>query len=428
MLQSIYERLRDSLFALPATLILALGAMAWLARRVDGWLPPDTPWLLPTTVDSSRAILSTAALATITVAGIVFSVTAVVVQLATSQLSPRVTQGFLRDPFHQVTIGVTIGTFVYSLLILSDVHGTEEIPFTRHDFSVSLDVLMAVISMILIVLFIDSTMRNLRIDTVIRWLADETEAAVESLPERQPPSNSENHGLPEGAGDSTVPIARTGWVTAIDVDRILAVLPPDTSVRLDLRVGDFVVRGEVAARTWPGVSDATQEDVARAIKAARNRSIDSDPAYGLRQMVDIALRSLSPAIKDPTTGSDVIRHLGQPLQALLLREMPGRVIDAEGGRRVYLPRAPTHSDYVHGTFREIRLAADKEPYVLHALVETLASLISVVEAAGHEGRAAALHAEAEETMAMIERSELPPDDKESLVAFARGVGLEEAAQ
>lgn len=426
MLTSLYEKIRDSLFLIPASLIIGLGLFAWVARRVDSVLPPAVPWLLQTTVDSTRSILSTVATATITVAAIVFSMTAVVVQLATSQFSPRVTQGFLRDRYQQVTIGFSVGTFVYALLVLSDVQGSEEIPFTSHDFSATLAVGLAVASMILIVLFIDRIMRSMRIDTIIRRLADSTESAIDSLPDREP--QAADGSAPHADPGSTVTVTKTGWVRWIDIDQILGAMPEDTAVRVDLRIGDFITHGEVAARVWPEIDEETEMAIASAITVDRTRSISSDPSYGIRQLVDIALRALSPSMNDATTGSDVIRHLGGPLQAILMRSLPGRVAGDDGGRRVYLPRAMTHSDYVHAAFREIRINSDGEPYALHALIETLASLIGVVTGNGLEGRTAALQAEADATIEMIRRSDLADHDKEYLLGFARRLGLVQQVQ
>lgn len=424
MITSVYERLRDSLFAVPALLIAGLGASSWLARRLDALVPDETAWLLPTTVDSTRAILTTVATATITVAGIVFSMTAVVVQLATSQLSPRVTQGLLRDRYQQVTIGVSVGTFIYSLLVLADVHGTEERPFSSHDFSATVAVILGVVSLVLIVYFIDRTMRTMRIDTVIRRLADATLESVSQLTERQT-SPGDEAPMPTTGDGTTIQVPRTGWVTGIDTERILANLPEETMVRMDLRVGDFITRREVAARTWPEVDEDVAASIASSIAVARTRTIASDPSYGIRQLVDIALRALSPSLNDPTTASDVVRHLGAPLQTLLLRPLPGRVAGTDGGRRVFLPRAFSHSDYVHFAFREIRLNATGQPHVLHALVETLASLINVVGGVDGEGRVAALREEVDATMAALDRSTLPPGDREHVLGFARRLGLVE---
>lgn len=423
MLRAIYERLRDSLFALPASIMVGMGLLALLARWLDVRVPDDPIWLLPTTVDSTRAILSTVATATITVAGIVFSMTAVVVQLATSQLSPRVTQSFLRDPYQQITVGISVGTFVYSLLVLSAVHGSEEVPFTSHDFSATLAVVLGVVSMVLIVFFIDRTMRNMRIDTAIRRLADKAEGSIARLPHREPVETETD--IPETAAGSTIEVVKTGWVAAIDLDAVLAAVPPKTLVRIDLRIGDFITKSEVAARTWPEIDEERGRSIARAVTVTRTRSVATDPAYGLRQMVDIALRALSGSLNDATTASDVVRHLGGPLQRLLLHDLPGRIVGDEDGRRVYLPRSLGHADYVHDAFREIRLNATGQPYVLHALIETLASLIGVVEAAGYDGRTAPLRSEASETLAMVVDSDLPDSIKKHLLDFARRVGLDD---
>lgn len=422
MITTFYERIRDSLFLLPISLVVGLGAAAWVARWIDRIVPSDTPWLLPTTVDSTRAILSTVGTATITVAGIVFSMTAVVVQLATSQLSPRVTQGLLRDRYQQVTIGFSVGTFVYSLLVLSDVHGTEERPFTSHDFSATLAVALGVISMILIVFFIDRIMRSMRIDSIIRRLADGTEAAIRALPEREIP-NPEGLTPPTDEPGSLVYVSRSGWVRSIHLDQMAAALPSDSVVRVDLRAGDFITRNEVAARVWPEIDEKTADRISDAIHVDLSRTIETDPSYGIRQLVDIALRALSPSLNDATTGADVVRHLGAPIQTLLLRELPGRVYSGSNGTRIYLPRVWSHSDYVHAAFREIRINAHGEPYTLHALIETLASLIGVVETADFDGRTAALRTEASEVIASIERSDLVEVDKEYLLDFARRLGL-----
>lgn len=427
MIRSAYERLRDSLFALPATIVAILGLSAFLARAIDTAVPNDVTWLLPTTVDSTRAILSTVATATITVAGIVFSMTAVVVQLATSQLSPRVTQGFLRDPLQQVTVGLSVGTFVYSLLALANVHGTEELPFASADFTATLAVVLGVASMVFIVFFIDRTMRNMRIDTIIRSLADSVESSIKSLPKRDANDTDAERVMPNSEAGSVIEVGRTGWVAHIDMDHMLRSVPPDTLLRIDLRVGDFVTRGEVAARSWPAIDEDSETKIGSSVTVTRTRSVSNDPSYGIRQLVDIGLRALSPSLNDPTTASDLVRHLGGPMQALLLRELPGRVVTGEDGRRLYLPRVLTYSDYVHMAFREIRLSSVDQPYVLRSLIETLASLRDVLEAAELSGRTRALDIEAEETLAIVQKSDLPDIDRQALLDFARSVRLVEVS-
>ncbi|CAN5796911.1 hypothetical protein BH23ACT4_BH23ACT4_12240 [soil metagenome] len=427
MLISWFDRIKDSFFLIPASIIVFLGALSRLAIGLDGLATEDNsifPWLVPTTVDSARSILSTVATATVTVAAIVFSMTAVVVQLATSQFSPRVTQGFLRDRYQQVTIGLTIGTFVYALFVLVAVRGGEETVRTTHDISVTIAVGLAVVSMVAIVSFIDRIMRSMRIDSIVRSLAEETERSFKELPDREAVA-TDTEPTPDGDSVSRLAVTKSGWVRSIDVDSLLDALPDGTVVRLDIRSGDYIAAGEVAATMWPAVDEPTESALGRAIDLGRTRTIESDPSYGIRQMVDIALRALSPSLNDATTGADVVHHLTGPLRTLLLNDLPGRIAGNDRGSRVFMPRALTHSDYVHGAFREIRINAIDQPHVLRALLETLSSLIGLVEDAELEGRNGALRAEAQAIIEVIDRSTFPERDKEHLHEFAQTVGLEE---
>jgi uncharacterized membrane protein len=427
MLTALYDRIKDNSFLIPAGIIVLLGVLSRIAIDLDGLATEGGvafPWLVPTTVDSARSILSTVATATVTVAAIVFSMTAVVVQLATSQFSPRVTQGFLRDRYQQVTIGLTIGTFVYALFVLAAVRGGEETTGTTHDVSVTIAIILAVASMVAIVSFIDRIMRSMQIDTIVRTLAEETQSAIEALPEREAVA-TEADLVPAGDSVSRMAVTRSGWVRSIDIDQLLEGLPDGTTVRVDVRPGDYIAAGEVAATIWPAVDESAESSLGEAIDLGRTRSIASDPAYGIRQMVDIALRALSATLNDATTGADVVHHMSGPMRAVLLRDLPGRVAKNGGGSRVFLPRALNHSDYVHGAFREIRINAVDQPHVLRALLETLSSLLGLVDRADLESRSGALRLEAAATLEAVDSSRIPDQDKAHLHDFARSVGLED---
>jgi uncharacterized membrane protein len=414
----------DSLFLLPAGLIIALAAASQFARHFDGGFGADNPWLLSTTTDSARAILTTVATATVTVAAIVFSMTSVVVQLATSQFSPRVTQGFLRDRYQQVTIGITIGTFVYALLVLGSVREAQAGSERAYHFSVTVGVVLAVLSMLAIVSFIDRVMRSMRIDTIVNTLARESEAAFRALPKST--TRDAASDIPTGtAGSTAVELTQSGWIRSIDIDEVLAALPGNATVRLDVRTGDFVAEHAEVGRVWPAVAEKTTDALEKAIQLGRTRTVEDDPAYGIRQMVEIALRALSPSLNDPTTAADVVRQLKVPLRSLLLGDdVPGRVLGDERGNTVYMPRAFTIRDYVHGAFTEIRLNAAGQPYALLALVETLGALLAMVEVADIGGRSTALEQEAAATIETIRASDMPEHEKATLYEAATAAGIE----
>lgn len=419
------DTVSDSLFLVPAAFILALAAGSQFARNLDGrWQAGDNPWLLATTIDSARAILTTVATATVTVAAIVFSMTSVVVQLATNQFSPRVTQDFLRDRYQQVTIGITIGTFVYSLLVLGSVREAQG--DVEHDFhfSVTVGVVLAVLSMLAIVSFIDRVMRSMRVDTIVSGLAHESERAFEKMPDPTPTVEG-SLDPDEMSTSSRVRMTQSGWIRYLDLDEILSALPGNTLVRLDMRTGDFVPPAAEVGSVWPAVDDRTAHAVVRAITVGKTRTIHADPAYGIRQMVDIALRALSPSLNDPTTGADIVRQLTGPMRALLLNDLPGRVVGDDRGNRVYVPRALSYDDYVHGAFTDIRLNAGAQPYVLLALVETLGALLATVEDAGIAGRSRALEEEARATIEAIRSSDMGEHDKQKLYASAQAAAIPE---
>ena len=418
------DSVRDSLFLVPAGLILALAVASQFARNLDGVFGSgDGPWLLSTTIDSARAILSTVATATVTVAAIVFSMTSVVVQLATSQFSPRVTQGFLRDRSQQVTIGITIGTFVYALLVLGSVREAQGDTERAYHFSVTVGVVLAVISMLAIVSFIDRVMRSMRIDTIVHTLAQESEEAFRRLPKST--AHDEGGAAADAVTDSTgLESTQPGWVRSIDIEEMLAALAGNTSVRLDVRTGDFIAEHAEVGTVWPAVDERTAAAMVKAIQLGRTRTVESDPAYGIRQMVDIALRALSPSLNDATTAADVIRQLKVPLRALLLGDAPARVVGDGRGNKVYLPRAFTFSDYIHGAFTEIRMNASGQPYTLLALVETLGSLLGMVDAADIDGRSTALQREAAATIETIRSSAMTEHEKTTLLEAASAAGID----
>ncbi len=424
MIVALYERIRDSLFLIPAAIIAGLGVASRFALALDQRIPPGTAGLLSTSVDSARSILSTTATATITFAAIVFSMTAVVIQLATSQFSPRITQGFLRDRYQQVTIGLTVGTFVYSLVVLASVRGSGTVTDSHHDLSSTVAVVLGVASMLAIVFFIDRIMRSMRIDTIVANLAHETEEAVRRLPHREP-LGDESLTPPDTATTTSVTTSHSGWIRSIALKQMLGDLPDGTAVRLDVRVGEYIAAGELVAAVWPEVDEGSARAIDAAIEVDLTRTISSDPMHGFRQLIDVALRALSPSINDPTTAADVVYHLTGPLRAVLLRELPGQVVHLDR-RRAYLPRSLTHSEYVHGAFREIRINADNQPHVLHALIGTLASLIDAVLDSGHDGRTDSLRAEARATLDVVRASTMPEADRRWLLDFAQDVGLVEA--
>jgi uncharacterized membrane protein len=406
--------MRESLFLLPALVVIGFAVMAWGLV----WLDNNTDALaklplLPTTVASARAVLSTIAGATITVAAIVFSITALTVQLASSQYSPRILGVLFRDTFQQLVIGVVTGTFVFSLLVLASVRlpleGDQEVsPSAATTFAI----VMAVVSMLAIVAFLSHVLQRIRIDTIVRRIADSTTHEFRRLlPERLESTEKQSLAADAlGEADSTtVRSRRSGWVVDIDDLALLEAVEESGVVRLDVEVGEFVYNGTVLATIWrpsPGLD--AESAVRGAIGLGIHRRIEGDPGFGLRLLADIALRALSPGINDPATAVDVVSHLGEPLGEILTRDLPQRVHSDEAGRRLFRPLRPDRVDYIRSALREIRLNASRQPEVIIAIIDLVGDLISIL-GGDQQSRADPLLAEIGLLMEAAD-DELPPPD------------------
>lgn len=381
--QNLWERARESLLVLPAVMVLAAGGLAWVAIQVD-LEPVGPPWsdlFIEASVGSARAVLTTVAGATATVAGIVFALTAVAVQLASSTYSPRVIQGYMRDGLQQTVIGLVAGTFTYALIALASVEEPADGSLgTGPRMTVTIGLALGVVAFLVIVVNIDHVVRTLRADAIIRRLTDQTLAAIRRYHPEESALDPGDLDLPESPS-VTVRSDQRGWLRSIDRDRLLERLPPGSLVRLDTSVGSLLLEGGPIATVW--ADDLDDEHAARLVRDATvvgtSRTLDQDPIYGIRLLVDVALRALSPGINDPTTAVTALRHLTGPLWEVLTRDLPPRVYQGEDGRRLFEPLRPTDADFVRVALREIRLAAAGQPEVLEAMAALLADLAPATE-------------------------------------------------
>jgi uncharacterized membrane protein len=421
-------RARDSLYAIPIVIVVACAGLALAAAYLDGNYGEtlaEWPVILGTTVAGGRAIASAVAGATITVAAIVFSITALTTQMASNQYSPRALGEFFEDPFQQSIIGLVVGTFTYSLVLLASLgsaltDGADATP----SLAATICIALGVASAIGIVAYINHSLRRMQIDSVVRRIAG---ASIEAIERHL--DNRDNgrvvEGRPPESDSRRIKSDRGGWVVTIDEQALLEALPPGSAVRVDVRPGEAVAVDDRLMTLWPDPGDSWDgyTHLRRAIVTAHERSIDLDPTFGIRQLVDIALRALSPGVNDPSTAVDVIHHLKTPVRTVLLSDAPQRVFAGRDERRVFLDGLPGRSDYVHVAFSEIRLAARRQPYVLAALIEVLGDLRTDLAEADFEGREGAVDEELRLTIEAARGDGLPEPDLRRILARASMLDL-----
>ena len=308
--------------------------------------------------NSARELLSAIASSTLTLAALVFTITVVVLQLASSQFSPRVLRTFLQDRRNQATLGVFLATFVYALIVLRAVRGDDGSTDTFvPGISTSVSFALVVLSVGLFVQYIHNITTSIRVIEIIDRISKETAAAIESVHPADPETS-------DVVGSALVPPTRTiraetrGVVTSVDVDRLCQVaVRADVCLTVVPRMGDFVPTGRplVAVHDHDGgLGDDQESEIRKAVTLDKERDLIEDPAFGFRQLVDIAERALSPGVNDPTTAAQCLDHLHDLLGRLAHRPLPPRVTRTVQGRvRVVMPQ-PTWDDYVALAVDEIR--------------------------------------------------------------------------
>jgi len=417
-------RFRESLFLLPLLLVAAGIALALVAASIDRTIGADpVPMTLGMSSNAAIWLLSTVAGATITTVGVVFSLTVVSLQLASSQFSPRVMRSFIRDRVSQVVIGMLVSTFVYCVLTLPTISGEPTDPAPQ--ISLTVAVVLTVVTVVLIIAHLDHLARRLQVGHVARDIAAEGDAVIDAMmrdvsrERRAEQADLEKAPVPPDAlaVDATV----DGWISQIDSDRLLAAVPAGTTVRLETRIGAYIHRGEPLVRIWPRPKDA--ESVARRVSGdiviTAARTMQQDVDFAIRQLVDIGLRALSAAINDPSTAIEITLRIGSLLRRLLLVPPFPRAVVGEGDRVLVRPWELDQEEYIEHGFDQLRQAAPSQPLVAAAMLRVLRMLITHVESHGLDQYVPALRDQIDLLLdALRDTPALHPDDLARLEAMA----------
>lgn len=355
--RQVWATLLSGYWFLPTMILLLVSALAVALVEIDTRLDADARRMgFSGGPDSAREILSTIASSTLTLTALVFSVTVIVLQLASGQFSPRVLRTFLRDHRNQATLGVFLATFMYALLVLREVRGDDGaadqfVPGVAVTFSF----VLVVLSIGFFIQYIHNITNSIRVIEIIDRVSRETVKAIERMHPRDSEVAADRH---VGPACGAVRSDTRGVVTSVAIDRLAQVARRSgVSLVVVPRAGEFVATGVTLVTVHGDTSrlgDEDEGDIRGSITLEKERDLGEDPSFGLRQLVDIAERALSPGVNDPTTASQCLDHLHDLLRRLAERPLPRvRVETAGGDARVVVPQ-PTWDDYVALALDEIR--------------------------------------------------------------------------
>lgn len=367
-LRALWHDVYESLWLLPALFTLGALLLAGVLIRVelpDSFNLREFRWLFAGGADGARAVLSAIAGSIITVTGVVFSVTIVALQLASSQYTPRVLRTFMADRANQLVLAVFIGTFVYALAVMRTIYGSgEDYDAFVPAVAVTVGVVLAITSIGFLIFYIHHAARSIQVETIMNNV---TADALHTVRRAYGDDATLEKEWCEPDGEAhEVRAEEAGYLTALDEDALLDVARATSCVVcVQVCPGTFVYPGTVVVKLWgeaPGRD--VPDDVRNALATGHARTSHQDPMLGIVELVDIGVKALSPGINDPTTAMSAVDRLGEILLEIGCRQ---RVTErrAEDGATIVLA-APTFEETIDLAIDQIaRYGADNPAVIEH---------------------------------------------------------------
>ena len=387
-LKQLWSNLRASFWFLPALIVafstvLAVGLIELDSSGSRDWIAA-WPRLFGTGAAGARGMLATIAGSMTTVVGVTFSMTLVALTLASSQYTSRVLRNFMRDRVTQVVLGIFAGIFTYCLIVLRTIRGGDESEFVP-SLSVVFSVVLAIGGIGTLTLFIHHIASSIQASSIIASVAKETLEAVDRLfPQELGAEPTDDEADPSllplpGRNWQAVMARRNGYLQSVDNAALLRLAREQkTIVRMDRGIGEFVVQNTPLASL--ALENPPEQEIIAAVQAAydidRYRTVHQDCSFGIRQLVDVALRALSPGINDTTTAVMCVDYLTAILSRLASREIPSSRRYEDGELRV-MSIGQTFASLVAESFDQIRGSAGGNVAIMLRMsgaLQTIASL------------------------------------------------------
>ena len=380
--QNLLEEIRSSYWFLPAVMTLSAIGLSVLTTIVDQQTQiPITQNFGPVFgggPEGARDLLTTVAGSMITVAGVTFSITIVAFSQASSQFGPRMLRNFMRDTGNQVVLGTFIATYIYCLLILRTVRVGTTQAFTPN-VSVTVGLVLTLASLGVLIYFIHHTALSMQAPIIISELAGDLFSTIDRLFPEHLGSGKQAREIsappqPQGEPDC-VTSKSEGYVLALDTDSLMKIATDNDLVfGVEFQPGRFLVQGATIVRVWPSrrLNKRIAHMIRQTIVMGKRRTHTQDIEFAFEQLVEVAVRSLSPSINDPFTVISCIDWLGAGLVRLVDREFPsGFRFDEAGDLRMILREPVSFDRLVEIAFNPIRRYAGESAGVRMRLLDVL---------------------------------------------------------
>jgi uncharacterized membrane protein len=436
-----WEALRTTLWMVPTILVLVAGLLFLITYEIDlaaynGHITLPF-WMRTESADAGRQVLIAIAAAVITVIGVVFSITILAVTFASQQFGPRMMRNFVRDVGNQVTLGVFVATFVYSTLAL----GAIAISGNRGVFVPHLSIVVAeallIVDIAVLIYFIHHIAKSIQLPEVIAGIARDLTREIDAeFPEGTP---AEVEATPVGYGTSsaemmkvlnerggTVPALTSGYLQFVGYAQLVEIATrTDAVIKLAHRPGHFIAAGRPLATVWPrGAAQQVADALAKAHVTGPHRTLMQDPVFAIDQLVEIAIRALSPAVNDTFTALTCIDWLSAGLRRVTGRTLGEGIYRDRSGRVRLIEPAPSYARMANRAFDKIRQSAAGMAVVMIHMIDALSSVVEETISADQRGT---LLRQGEMIARSAAESVSEPNDLEDILARYRNLQEKVAA-
>ncbi|MBD2440931.1 DUF2254 domain-containing protein [Nostoc sp. FACHB-110] len=384
-ISKLWDQLHSSYWFIPAVMAVVATALAFTMLNFDrsDKVNLDYWWIYTGGSDGARSLLGSVAGSMISVAATAFSITIVALQLAASNFGPRLLRNFMQDTGNQVVLGTFIGTFIYCLLVLRTIHGEGD-GYEQYvpQLSVTVGTLLAIISIGVLIYFIHHASTIIQASHVIENVSEDLHSAIKRLfPERighgEPEDSLGVEKMPMSFEQEALPIRAngTGYLQAIDnVELMEIACKHNLLIRLQVRPGKFLIQGSDLVLVLPGkkVNKKLTKQINDAFILGKERTEQQDIEFPIDQLVEIALRAISPGINDPFTAIRCIDRLSAGLCHLVQRDFPSPYRYDKNQKLRFIAKGVDFQELVDRAFNQIRQYGKSDAGVTIRLLEAIA--------------------------------------------------------
>lgn len=378
------DALRTGFWFLPSLMLVLAAALAfglvYIDQHYDPGMKSSIDWAYAGGPQGARSLLSTIAGSMITAASVTFSLASVALSIASQQYGSRVLRNFMRDRVTQILLGTFISTFIYSVLVVRAIRGSDVSGGFVPSISVTVAIALSLVSLILLVFFVHHVSTSIKASHILYVIKKDLSEAIPHL-------------FPSGAGDgfegrvedhapepprcTSVTSQKSGYLQSIDFDALFAVARRcSVVVEALIKPGDHHIGGDPVAevRGAETLPKEEQEEICEAFLLGGERTPAQDIRYHFQQLTEVVIRALSPGINDPFTAITGIDQLASGLADLARQpRMAGQRQGKDGVLRVIFP-VPQISEILENTVGHIALYGSSDRFVVAGLRRALDSV------------------------------------------------------